>query len=112
MLIAPSRAIAIRFKKILDQIGQVNSEVVISSFDERKGNTDIRSKNEIQEFLTTQKGLKSNHHKITEKFNSDDGPEILIVVSKLLTGFDAPRNTVVYICKKLKDILFYKQFLV
>ncbi|WP_081178419.1 type I restriction endonuclease subunit R [Rickettsia bellii] len=103
MLIAPSRAIAIRFKKILDQIGQVNSEVVISSFDERKGNTDIRSKNEIQEFLTTQKGLKSNHHKITKEFNSDDGPEILIVVSKLLTGFDAPRNTVFYICKKLKE---------
>ena len=30
-------------------------------------------------------------------------PEILIVVSKLLTGFDAPRNTVLYICKRLTE---------
>ncbi|WP_377185561.1 hypothetical protein [Rickettsia sibirica] len=25
---------------------------------------------------------------------------MLIVVSKLLTGFDAPRNVVIYICKE------------
>jgi type I restriction enzyme R subunit len=30
-------------------------------------------------------------------------PEILIVVSKLLTGFDAPRNTVLYVCKPLRE---------
>ena len=30
-------------------------------------------------------------------------PEILIVVDKLLTGFDAPRNTVLYLCRSLKD---------
>ncbi|WP_408005835.1 type I restriction enzyme subunit R domain-containing protein [Rickettsia australis] len=45
------------------------------------------------------KGLRSNQ--IIEKFKNADNSEILIVVSKLLTGFDAPRNTVVYICKKL-----------
>ena len=36
-------------------------------------------------------------------FKSGDDPEILIVVSKLLTGFDAPRNTVLYVCKPLRD---------
>ncbi|MCC8370605.1 MAG: HsdR family type I site-specific deoxyribonuclease [Rickettsia endosymbiont of Stiretrus anchorago] len=101
MLIAPSRSIAIRFKKFLDEINQVSSEVIISSFDDREGHTDIESKNEIQEFLATQKGLKSNQ--IIEQFKNTDNPEILIVVSKLLTGFDAPRIAVVYICKKLKE---------
>lgn len=85
----------------MDEINQVSSEVVISSVDDREGHEDIESKNEIQEFLVTQKGLRSNQ--IIEKFKNADNPEILIVVSKLLTGFDAPRNTVVYICKKLKE---------
>ena len=30
-------------------------------------------------------------------------PEILIVVDKLLTGFDAPKNTVLYLCKVLRE---------
>ncbi|WP_419234648.1 type I restriction enzyme subunit R domain-containing protein [Rickettsia endosymbiont of Nabis limbatus] len=85
----------------MDEIDQVSSEVIISSFDDRESHNDIESKNEIQEFLSTQKGLKSNQ--IIEQFKNTDNPEILIVVSKLLTGFDAPRIAVVYICKKLKE---------
>src|SRR6202035_3481025 len=30
-------------------------------------------------------------------------PEIVIVVDKLLTGFDAPRNSVLYLTRSLKD---------
>ena len=37
------------------------------------------------------------------EFKGPDSQEILIVVSKLLTGFDAPRNTVLYVCKPLKE---------
>ena len=36
-------------------------------------------------------------------FSREDGVEILIVVDKLLTGFDEPRNTVLYIDKPLKE---------
>ena len=36
------------------------------------------------------------------KFDSEEGPDILIVVYKLLTGFDVPRNTVLYIDKPLE----------
>jgi type I restriction enzyme R subunit len=32
-----------------------------------------------------------------------DTPEIMIVVDKLLTGFDCPRNTVLYITRNLKE---------
>jgi type I restriction enzyme R subunit len=45
----------------------------------------------------------SYNAKIIESFKGAGGPEILIVVSKLLTGFDAPRNTVLYVCKSLKE---------
>lgn len=34
------------------------------------------------------------NRQVTEAFKGSGDPEILIVVSKLLTGFDAPRNTV------------------
>ena len=36
-------------------------------------------------------------------FKNGDEPEIIIVVDKLLTGFDAPRNTVLYLTRQLKD---------
>src|SRR5262249_52886124 len=34
---------------------------------------------------------------------SGDDLEIIIVVDKLITGFDAPRNTVLYLTRQLKD---------
>jgi type I restriction enzyme, R subunit len=43
------------------------------------------------------------NRQIIDAFKSPDDPEILIVVSKLLTGFDAPRNTVLYVCKQLRE---------
>ena len=38
-----------------------------------------------------------------EAFNKSDEPEVIIVVDKLLTGFDAPRNMVLYLDKNLKE---------
>ncbi|NQZ13000.1 MAG: type I restriction endonuclease subunit R, partial [Algicola sp.] len=40
---------------------------------------------------------------VIEDFATDGDPDILIVVEKLLTGFDEPRNAVLYIDKQLKD---------
>ena len=40
---------------------------------------------------------------IIAQFKHADEPEILIVVDKLITGFDAPRNTVLYLCRKLRE---------
>ncbi|MFH2062857.1 MAG: type I restriction enzyme endonuclease domain-containing protein, partial [bacterium] len=41
---------------------------------------------------------------VIESFkNNEDGIEMIIVVSKLLTGFDAPCDTVLYLTKDLKD---------
>ena len=43
------------------------------------------------------------NRQIIDAFKGSGDPEILIVVSKLLTGFDAPRNTVLYVCKQLRE---------
>jgi type I restriction enzyme R subunit len=40
---------------------------------------------------------------IINSFKNGPEPEILIVVSKLLTGFDAPRNTVLYLCRSFQE---------
>ena len=40
---------------------------------------------------------------IKEDFGRPDGVELLIVVDKLLVGFDEPRNTVLYVDKPLKE---------
>jgi type I restriction enzyme R subunit len=45
---------------------------------------------------------KTYNRSIVASFKDRDDPEILIVVDKLLTGFDAPKNTVLYLDKPLK----------
>lgn len=108
-LVAPSKAAAIRFKEVLDDIGHVTSEIIISPPDEYEGNEEVdkESKNVVRKFwdgmMAKYKGEAEYNRQIIDAFKSSGNPEILIVVSKLLTGFDAPRNTVLYVCKPLKE---------
>jgi len=108
-LVAPSKAAAIRFKEVLDEIGHVTSEIIISAPDDKEGNEefDKESKDIVRKFwdemMTRYKSESEYNRQIIDDFKSGGSPEILIVVSKLLTGFDAPRNTVLYVCKPLKE---------
>lgn len=108
-LVAPSKAAAIRFKEVLDEIGHVTSEVVISAPNDSEGHVEVdrASRDLVQRFWNEQMqryGSEEHYNRqIIEAFKGDNDPEILIVVSKLLTGFDAPRNTVLYLCKTLKE---------
>ena len=43
------------------------------------------------------------NRQISASFARADGVELLVVVDKLLTGFDEPRNTVLYVDKPLKE---------
>jgi type I restriction enzyme R subunit len=65
--------------------------------------------NEVQLFWAAKMkkyATEANYNKqLISKFKFEDDPEIIIVVSKLLTGFDAPRNTVLYITKNLKSTI-------
>src|SRR4029079_2889475 len=90
-------------------IGHVSSEIVISPPDDHEGNKEVdkASKDLVRKFwdevMAKYKTESEYNRQITDAFKGPDAPEILIVVSKLLTGFDAPRNTVLYLCKQLKE---------
>lgn len=108
-LVAPSKAAAVRFKEVLDEIGHVTSAIVISPPDNNEGNeeVDTESKDLVRAFwdrmMVRYKTEDEYSRQIIEAFKGSGEPEILIVVSKLLTGFDAPRNTVLYVCKPLRE---------
>lgn len=108
-LVAPSKASAVRFKEVLDEIGHVSSAIVISAPDDNEGNEefDQESKDLVRAFwsrtMAQYKTEEEYNRQIIDAFKGLGDPEILIVVSKLLTGFDAPRNTVLYVCKALKE---------
>ena len=98
-----------RFKDVLDEIGHVTSEIIISPPDDNEGNEEVdkESKDIVRTFwdrmMARYKTEDEYDRQIIEAFKDSDEPEILIVVSKLLTGFDAPRNTVLYVCKQLRE---------
>jgi len=107
-LACDSRVSAIRYKILLDKIGKVSSAVAMSSPDTREGHeaVDQESKDIVQNWWKTNVGKleeKAYTKAIIEDFSRDDGPDIMIVVDKLLTGFDEPKNTVLYIDKPLKE---------
>ena len=108
-LVTPSKRAAILYKKALDDLGVVTSEVVISAPDDREGEEKIdeASSDEVKRFwkaMMDRYGDEPTYNtRIIEAFKKREEPEILIVVSKLLTGFDAPRNTVLYLARPLKE---------
>ena len=109
-LVAPNKAAALRYKAFLDELGAVTSEVIISPPDEREGFDEIdaeESTDAVVAFwqrMMKRYGSQEDYNKqIINAFKFGDEPEILIVVDKLLTGFDAPRNTVLYLARRLKD---------
>lgn len=100
---------AIRYKKALDETGLVSSVVVISPPDTREGNDEVDEDQlpEVQKWWKQNiidKGLDAEAYErqALQDFASDGSPDLLIVVDRLLTGFDEPRNTVLYIDKPLK----------
>lgn len=110
-LVAPSKYAAILFKKALDMLGDVSSEVVISETVAEEDESDDKnaySKKTVAQFLAEQKtgygSLENREKRVIQDFKKNpEGCEILIVVDKLLTGFDAPCNTVLYLAKQLQD---------
>ncbi|QLE29999.1 type I restriction endonuclease subunit R [Vibrio parahaemolyticus] len=107
-LACDSKASAIQYKKLLDQIGKVTSVVAMSPPDTREGHdtVDGESKDIVQNWWKENVGNqdeKAYTQHIIDEFGKDDGPDIMIVVDKLLTGFDEPKNTVLYIDKPLKQ---------
>ena len=108
-LVAQDKATALRYKQYLDEFGMASSEVLISGPDEREGEEDLYRENKeaVQRFwkAAMQKyGSEQQYNKqVINAFKHGEDPEIIIVVDKLLTGFDAPRDTILYLTRKLRD---------
>ncbi|WP_301099854.1 HsdR family type I site-specific deoxyribonuclease [Otariodibacter sp.] len=108
-LVAPNKASALKYHTYLNEIGMVSSEVVISPPDMREGfdEVDDEATDEVVKFwqkMMRRYGSEDEYTKqIINQFKYGSDPEILIVVDKLLTGFDAPRNAVLYLCRRLKE---------
>ncbi len=108
-LVAPNKVSALKYHAFLEEIGYVSSGVVISPPDMREGfeETDDEPADEVIRFWTKMMKRYGSEEEYTKqlinqfKFGTD--PEILIVVDKLLTGFDAPRNAVLYLCRMLRE---------
>jgi len=106
-LATDSKLSAVRYKKALDATGLVSSAIVISPPDTREGHEDV-DESELPEVLEWWKNNVTGdpeeyERQIIEDFSEPGKPDILIVVDKLLTGFDEPRNAVLYIDKPLKQ---------
>lgn len=112
-LACDSKASAIKYKKYLDEAGLFESAVVISAPDTREGNTSVDESTmpEVTQWWKENVGNQEERlytKQIIERFGSDketgdNSLKLLIVVDKLLTGFDEPKNAVLYIDKPLKE---------
>jgi len=107
-LIAQDKATALLYKRFLDEFAMVTNEVLISGPDDREGEEDVHeeSKDEVKAFwkkmMAKYGSEKEYNRQVISAFKHAEAPEIIIVVDKLLTGFDAPRNTVLYLTRRLK----------
>ena len=107
-LACDSKASAIKYKKYLDEANLFESAVVMSPPDSREGNTtvDEATTPEVTQWWKDNVGNQDEQaytKHLIERFDKDNSLKILIVVDKLLTGFDEPKNAVLYIDKPLKE---------
>lgn len=99
---------AIRYLKCFEQFGDLTCAVVISPPDMRESVDDIdeSTNHEVIEYwekMMKQYGDADTYEEAMKNKFCDGEIDILIVCSKLLTGFDAPICQVLYIDKELKE---------
>jgi type I restriction enzyme R subunit len=90
-VVGVSRLAAIRFKEALDELNAPSSEVLITV-----GHNDD---NVYQPFSRS----KSEEAALIDRFKKEKDPKILVVCDKLLAGFDAPVEQVMYLHKPLRQ---------
>ena len=96
------------FESQTDETLKINTRVVFTPPDSRQHNDDVwsestsESRKYWEQLMQRFNDQEAYENHVIERFKEkDDEIEIIIVVSKLLTGFDAPRNTVLYLAKPL-----------
>jgi type I restriction enzyme R subunit len=113
-LAVPKIDTAIRYQRYFenqtDPKLKINSRVVFTPPDSRTEYDDVWSeatneaKNYWNQLMDRYRSQEEYENDVIERFNDETSEvELIIVVSKLLTGFDAPRNTVLYLAKPLVE---------
>jgi type I restriction enzyme R subunit len=113
MLATDSKAQAITYLRKFEEINRIsitklNVAVMVSAPDTREGHDAVDAKSNTivldhwQRMMNKYDNKDQYESKIKNAFKTGD-LDLLIVVDKLLTGFDAPRAVVLYIDKKLKE---------
>ncbi|WP_312700920.1 type I restriction endonuclease subunit R [Sedimentibacter sp.] len=109
MLATNSKFDAVRYQEAFEEYIDIKTAVVISSPDQREGfeEVDAEPKDRVLKFWSkTMSGYSDPlkyEERIKNEFVNGDEIDILIVVDKLLTGFDAPRASVLYVDKPMKE---------
>ena len=115
MLVAGSIYQACKFYELFQQTQLRGKCAVVTSYEPaaadirtetvgEEGNTETLEQYEIYRKMLNGKDVKVFEKEVKEKFvKQPEQMKLLIVVNKLLTGFDAPPATYLYIDKTLKD---------
>ncbi|MDD1760820.1 MAG: type I restriction endonuclease subunit R [Methanothrix sp.] len=90
-IVAVNRRAAIRYHEILDELHGPSHEVLISAIHNDKA------------YFQPYHRSKTEEQEIIRKFKEEDDPKILIVCDKLITGFDAPIEQVMYLDSPLRE---------
>ena len=107
-MVCSSKRTAVKYFDYMKQIGKVSVALIISPPDDREGEDSAYtgSSDNVKKFWSAMMDQYGNsvryEENIISQFKNEEHPEIIIVVDKLLTGFDAPRNTVLYLTRKLR----------
>lgn len=115
LLAVPLRETAIKYLRYFEnQINpklHLNARVIISSPDARENNEEVDEEptSEVQKWWNKtsdafRAGMEEYERITIEKFKTEsEEVELLIVVGRLLTGFDAPNCTILYLAKPLAE---------
>lgn len=108
MLATDSKIDAIRYLEHFESLGDIEVALVISPPDTREGHDEVGENSKEKEIVFWEKMMtkytsaEKYEASIKSAFVAGD-IDILIVVDKLLTGFDAPKAQVLYVDKPLKE---------
>lgn len=107
---ASGKAEAVRMHRYFQEDGRVNTAVVISPPEHPESEADLEAgdpkqtvRDYWQDTVIPDGGEDAHKRQVLKKFSEEGGVEIIIVVSMLLTGFDEPRNTVLYVNRSLRE---------
>src|SRR5690625_4767410 len=109
ILATNSRIEAIRYLEAFEELGNLNCTVIISAPDQREGYEEVDAATSslilrYWERMMKRYGTAKNYEStVKNQVVKGDGIDLLIVVDKLLNGFDAPRAAIMYIDKPMKE---------